>query len=88
MICNFSQSGSHVYGFGPLPLVYVYLCTYFHIVGVTLLCPLLFLLADILIIFCCCFQYLTIHLDETDCFAAWRSAREAGLESTGDNKGQ
>jgi len=32
-------------------------------------------------------QLLTIHLDESDCFAAWRSAKEANLEENIDIKG-
>ncbi len=33
---------------------------------------------------CCCFQMLTIHLEETDCFAAWVSAKEVGMGQTTD----
>ncbi|XP_067928731.1 WD repeat-containing protein 48-like [Watersipora subatra] len=29
---------------------------------------------------------LTVHLNDTDCFAAWRSAKEANLEANGDTK--
>ena len=30
------------------------------------------------------FQLLTIHLDETDCFSAWVSAKELGLNFSAD----
>lgn len=32
----------------------------------------------------CTFQMLTIHLEETDCFAAWVSAREVGMVQSTD----
>ena len=31
-----------------------------------------------------CDQMLTIHLEETDCFAAWVSAKEVGMAQTND----
>ena len=33
---------------------------------------------------CPVFQLLTIHLDETDCFSAWVSAKELGLNFAAD----
>lgn len=40
--------------------------------------------ADIKCIF---LQLLTVHLNESDSFAAWRTAKEANLEENGEAKG-